>query len=54
MILKKWNSLSCWTGRYTFYPVISGAGSGTGKFLLGAALLDYSFFWNLAGMSCIC
>ena len=33
-----------------FIPVISGAGSGTGKFLLGAALIGASFFFPGAGL----
>ena len=33
-----------------FIPVISGAGGGTGKFLLGAALIGASFFFPGAGL----
>ena len=33
-----------------FIPAISGAGSGTGKFLLGAALIGASFFFPGAGL----
>jgi predicted phage tail protein len=33
-----------------FIPTISGAGSGTGKFLLGAALIGASFFFPGAGL----